>query len=330
MAEVLVTGATGFLGRHVVAGLLDADRAPVRILCRSARHPWTGDPRVQAVEGDIKDSAAVSRAMAGIRMVLHLAGRVRRGPGAFEELRSVLVEGTRHVCEAASKSPGTRIVLASSSGTIAVSRDAVVHDESAPWAEALAARWPYYLAKIEQEKLALSYSERAGLDVVVLNPSILLGPGDVNRSSTNDVRVFLARKIPNVPSGGLNFVDVRDAARAFVEAIGKGKRGQRYLLGGHTMSIREYFALLERVSGVRAPRLAMPEWLARAGAALMRSTSRLMGSEFPIDDASVEMAYRYWYCDSSRAREELGFAVRSAEETLRDTVEFIRSEGASP
>lgn len=326
MTEILVTGATGFLGRHVVAGLLQAGRSPVRILCRG-HHPWPDESRIEAVTGDIRDPEAVRKAMAGTRVVLHLAGMVKRGPDAAGQLREVLVEGTRHVCDAALASPGTRVVLASSSGTFAVGREPVVYDESAPYAVTVTARWPYYVAKTEQEQLALDYARREDLDVVVLNPSILLGPGDIHRSSTNDVRVFLGGKVPNVPSGGLNFVDVRDAARAFVAAIDKGERGQRYLLGGHNMSIRDFFQLLERVSGIRGPRLVLPEWLARAGAALMRWAARLTGSEFPIDDASVEMSYRYWYCDSTRAREALGFEARPAEDTIRDTIDYIRSEG---
>lgn len=326
MTEILVTGATGFLGRHVVAGLLDAGRTPVRVLCRGTQ-PWAGDPRVEAVRGDIRDPDAVLEAMAGTRVVVHLAGMVRRGPDAAGSLKEVFVGGTRNVCEAALASPGTRVILASSSGTFAVGREPVVYDESAPYVEQVAARWPYYLAKIEQEKLALGYAERDGLDVVVLNPSILLGPGDVHRSSTNDVRVFLEGKIPNVPSGGLNFVDVRDSAAAFVRAIDKGRRGERYLLGGHNLSIRDFFGLLERVSGVRGPRLVLPEWLARAGAALMRQAGRVTGSEFPIDDASVEMSYRFWYCDNTRARDDLGFRVRPAEDTIRDTIGDIRTGG---
>jgi nucleoside-diphosphate-sugar epimerase len=326
MTQILVTGATGFLGRHVVAELLDAGRTPVRVLCRGT-HPWGTEPRIEVLTGDIRDPDAVRKAVDGTGVVLHLAGIVRRGPDPANLLEQVLVGGTRHVCEAALASPGTRVVLASSSGTFSVGREPVVFDESAPYAESVAARWPYYLAKIEQEKLALGYAQRDGLDAVVLNPSILLGPGDIHRSSTNDVRVFLEGKIPNVPSGGLNFVDVRDVARAFVAAIDKGQGGQRYLVGGHNMSIRDFFQLLERVSGVRGPRLVLPEWLARTGAALMRRAARFTGSEFPIDDASVEMSYRFWYCDSTRARETLGFEARPAEDTIRDTIAFIRSEG---
>jgi dihydroflavonol-4-reductase len=331
MTQILVTGATGFLGRHVIHTLLGTGAplaCPIRILSRSG-NPWPNDPRVEHVGGDITDATAVRKAVAGAGVVLHLAGLVKRDPGSADAMRRTHVEGTRNVCEAALGAPATRIVVASSSGTVAVSRDPVVHTESAPYATGVVDHWPYYLSKIEQEKLALAYHEEGKLDVVVLNPSILLGPGDIHRSSTDDVRAFLDRRIPNVPSGGLNFVDARDTARAFVSAIDRGRGGQRYLIGGHNMTIRAFFGFLERISGVRAPRLVLPERIARGGAAFLRRAYAIAGGRFPLDDASIEMAYRYWYCDSALAQKELGFEARPGDETLRDTVGFIRNEAGT-
>lgn len=322
MSRILVTGATGFLGRHVVDTLLEAGPDPIRILFRN-ENPWAGDPRVEGTPGDITDRDSVARAVSGVAVVLHLAGIVRRDPASADLMRRVHVEGTRNVCESALREPGKRVVVASSSGTFAVSREPLTHTETSPFAIDVTRTWPYYVSKIEQERLASSYHEPGRIEIVTLSPSILLGPGDIHRSSTNDVRAFLDRKIPNVPSGGLNFVDVRDAARAFVSATEAGRGGERYLLGGHNMTIREFFELLERVSGVPRPRLVLPEWLARTGAALLRRASALAGSKFPVDDQSVQMAYRYWYCDSSKARRDLRFEVRPAEVTLRDTITDI-------
>jgi dihydroflavonol-4-reductase len=241
-------------------------------------------------------------------------------------MRRVHVDGTRHVCEAALRSGRPRIVVASTSGTIAVSREPVIHDESSGYATTVVRLWPYYLSKIEQERLVLDLHERDGLDAVLLNPSILYGPGDVYRSSTDDVRHFIDGRIPNVPSGGLNFVDVRDAARAFVRALTRGETGERYLIGGANLTVSEFFGLLEQVSGVRAPRLRLPEAIARAGAALMRAGAKIVGSRYPIDDISITMAYRYWYCDSRRAEDELDHRPRAAEITLQDTIAYIRGE----
>ena len=173
--------------------------------------------------------------------MLHLAGRVARDTKASPHLFETHIEGTRNVCEAALEYGKPRVIIASSSGTIAVSHQPVMHDERASYAIEVAGHWPYYLSKIYQEKLAFSYFEKYDLPVVALGPSLLLGPGDVHMSSTNDVQMYLNRQVVNIPSGGLNFVDARDAARAFVAAIESGMPGQRYLLGGHNMTIREFF-----------------------------------------------------------------------------------------
>jgi dihydroflavonol-4-reductase len=266
----------------------------------------------------------VAKAVAGVDGVFHLAGRVSRNPADAAALYDLHVGGTRNVCEAARAQGRPRIVVASSSGTIAAGRTPVMHTEESPYVVELAGRWPYYLSKIYQEKLALAYHRDHQLPVVILNPSLLLGPGDERLSSIGDVLLFLQGHFLNIPSGGLNFVDARDAAAALVRAMEKGASGRRYLIGGHNMTIREFFALLERVSGVRGPRWELPESWARSGAALLRKLAGAAGSRYPVEDETIEMGYRFWYCDSRRARQELGFIPRPAEETLRDTIAYLR------
>lgn len=322
MPTVLVTGATGFLGRHLVAKLRAAQQ-PVRLLCRRAAD-WRDDPEVEVVEGDILDPRAVERAAAGVAGIFHLAGLVSRNPADAARLFDVHVRGTRNVCEAALARGRLRIVLASSSGTIAASRTPVMHTENSPYVVELAGRWPYYLSKIYQEKLALAYHRQHELPVVVINPSLLLGPGDDRLSSTGDVLLFLEGHFLNVPSGGLNFVDVRDAAAALAAAMEKGAPGRRYLIGGHNMTIGEFFALIARVSGVAGPRWELPESWSRGGGAALRALYQMAGGRYPVEDETIAMAYRFWYCENARARQELGLVPRPAEETLRDTVAYLR------
>lgn len=323
MARVLlVTGATGFLGRHLVDHLRLTSDATVRVLARGPT-PWDRNPTVEVVRGDVLDPGVVQSALDGVSGIFHLAGLVTRDPGRAAELYELHVHGTRQLCELALAAGRPRIVLSSSSGTIAASRTAVLHSEEAPYANDVVGQWPYYLSKIYQEKLALSYGAR-GLEVVSLNPSLLLGPGDERLSSTGDVKMFLEGAIHTIPSGGLNFVDVRDAVPAFARAMEVGVPGRRYLVGSYNMTVREFFTLLARVSGVRAPALAVSERRSRQAAALGRAVYRFVGRRFPLDDATVEMAYRFWFLDNARARAELGFTARPAEDTLRDTVAFLR------
>ena len=326
--KTLITGATGFLGSHIVGNYLESpmegvEEGTVRILCRR-KNPWEGNARIETAEGNILDPEAVERAVDGADVVLHLAGLVDRSPRAASRLFDTHIQGTRNVCEAALKHGRTRVIIASSSGTVAASRQPAMHNEDSPYAIEIAGHWPYYISKIYQEKLALSYYEKHDLPVVVLNPSLLLGPGDHRLSSTNDIRMFLDRQITNIPAGGLNFVDVRDTAACFIAAIERGRPGQRYLIGGHNMTVREFFFLIQYVSGIRAPMLSLPETWSRRGANVLRRGLELIGKSFPLDDRTIEMAYRFWYLDNARARQELGLDPRPAEETIRDTVGFLQ------
>ncbi len=324
MKRFLVTGATGFLGTHLVETLLGLNPdTEIRILTRG-RNPWAGKPRVEGIHGDILDRTAVDKAVEGVEGVFHLAGFVTRDQGRSSELFDVHIEGTRNVCEAALRMGSPRVVVSSSSGTIAASRLPVIHNEDSPFVNELAAHWPYYLSKIYQEKLALSFHAHNGLPVIIVSPSLLLGPGDERLSSTGDIQLYLSGKIPNVPAGGLNFVDVRDTAEALARAMEVGVPGRRYLIGAHNLRLKEFFGLLEKLSGVKMPRMEMPESWSRVGASVLRGLYTVAGRKFPLDDPTVEMAYRFWYFDNSRAKSELGLHTRPAEETLRDTIAFLR------
>jgi dihydroflavonol-4-reductase len=156
-----------------------------------------------------------------------------------------------------------------------------------------------------------------------MNPSLLLGPDDERLSSTKPVLDFLGRKIPYTPSGGLNFVDVRDAARAFISALEKGRHQEKYLLGAANMTFEEFFGRLERLSGVRAPMLRVPKRLAMVGSSFVESVFKNWGKTSPVASKEVDQAEHFWYFDSSKAEEELGFAPGEPQETLNDTIKYL-------
>ena len=296
-------------------------------LCREDE-PELEDRGVTVVRGDVVDAAAVERGAAGAEGVFHCAGKVSRRPQDSEELYRVHVEGTRTVLAACRRAGVRRAVVASTSGTVAVSADAThVANESDAAPVALLSRWPYYRSKLYAEELALAANDDA-FEVIAVNPTLLLGPGDTRRSSTEDVRLFLDRRIPAVPSGGMSFVDVRDAAHGMVLAMHRGTPGKRYLLGACNLTVRELFARLERISGVKAPWLPVPRMptLARPAASLLaelvaRPPTKWLPSD--LDPVSFEMAQFFWYLDSGLAERELGWKPRDAWVTLRDTVEDV-------
>ena len=329
MHTVLVTGASGFLGQHLIGTLLDSD-ADLRIRAFSrSRFPGADNRRIESICGDITDPQAVESALDGADEVYHLAGFVKRSPDDNWALYRTHVGGTRNLCDAMLKQGPRPCVLVSSSGTVAVSREAVEHDEESGYKQEVVHEFPYYLSKIYQEKQALWYHEHRGLPIVVANPSLLLGPGDDRLSSTNDLRLFLQGQIKTVPTGGLSLVDVRDVADGLVRAMRKGTPGERYLLAGENLTFREWIAHAANVANVRPPRVKLPERLARTGAAILRRAYPMAGKRFELDDATIRMSSLFWYCDTTKARRDLGFATRPADETLRETVAYLRSSGAA-
>jgi dihydroflavonol-4-reductase len=332
MARYLVTGATGFLGGRLTSELLDAGHAVVA-LCREDE-PELADRGVIVARGDVLDGSTVERAAQGADGAFHCAGKVSRRPEDAEELYRLHVDGTKSTLAACKRAGVKRVVVASTSGTVAVSQDPThVASEADPAPVGLLSRWPYYRSKLYAEEAALAMNEPGALEVVCVNPTLLLGPGDERRSSTEDVRLFLEGRVPAVPAGGLSFVDVRDAASAMVLAMEKGVPGKRYLLGACNMTLREFFRRLERISGVRAPWAPVPSMpsLARPAARLLLEIAgkkRWGGSE--LDPVSFEMAQFYWYLDASLAMNELGWRPRDPMRTLEDTVEDLRGGRFGP
>jgi dihydroflavonol-4-reductase len=324
MKTALITGATGFLGQHLVSQMKEAEKdVRLRVLCRGPS-PWEGLERIEVLRGDVTSPEDVDRAVADVDEIYHLAGAVSRNPNHKWLLYRTHVEGTRNICEAARKYGVSKVVAVSSSGTIAVSGEPVPHKEDSGYKYDLAGDWPYYLSKIFAEKLALTYYCKYQLSVVVVNPSLLLGPGDDRGSSSGDVDLFLNGQIMALPSGGLNFVDVRDAARGTIAAMRSGRPGERYLLGGPNWTFRHFIQRLSEVSGAPAPRLRLPLGLSLISAKLLREVMPWVGKEFALDDVSIRMSALFWYCDSSKARSELDFETRDPDETLRDTVAGLR------
>lgn len=323
---ILITGASGFLGKHLVEQLRAQRAGTLRIL-NYGPCPWEPAADLEILEGDITRSEDVDRAMEGCGEVYHLAGVVSRDPSDKTKLYDIHVGGCRNVCEAATRHRPRRAVVVSTSGTVAVSPEPRLWKESDGYRDELPSHWHYYLSKIEAERLVLEYARRHALPVVVANPALLLGPGDDLGSSTNDVALFLKGQVMAVPRGGMCFVDARDAAAGLIAAMRSGRTGERYLLGGANWTFRQFLDSLGEITGIRPPRLEPPPWLSLWSGRVLRKLMPLAGRQFPMDDVTVEMSAWYWFVDSSKAVDELGFRARDPMETLRDTVNYIRARG---
>jgi dihydroflavonol-4-reductase len=321
--KILITGGTGFLGKHLVQQFLDAGQKNLRVMASSVPN-WMSDAGVEPFAGSVTKKEDVAEATKNCEAIYHLAGKVSFAYDGAVKMNKIHVEGTRLLCEAAKENGVKNFILASSSGTSAITEDGGITDETYPQPVEILSKWAYYASKYYQEKTALGAFNEKGERLVILNPSLLLGEGDDRLSSTKVVLDFMAKKLPITPGGGLNFVDARDAATAFLHALDRGRHQERYLLGAINWTVKEFFARLERLTGVSAPMFSVPKKMAVFGSTLVDSFYKQWNRTAPFEASEVEMGEYFWYFDSYKAESELGFTARDPMETLNDTIKYLR------
>lgn len=321
--KILITGGTGFLGTHLVRQFLDAGAKNLRVMASSVPE-WMTGAGVEPFVGSVTNREDVAAAAKNTEAIYHLAGKVSFSYDGAIQMNKIHVEGTRLLCEAAKQNKVKNFILASSSGTSAISETAEMLDETYPQPIEILTKWAYYASKYYQEKTARQSFTDKGERLVILNPSLLLGSGDERLSSTKPILDFMAKKLPITPTGGLNFVDAEDAANAFFNALDKGRHGERYLLGAVNWTFAEFFKRLERLSGVSAPMLKLPKSVAVFGANFIDSIYKNFNKTTPFEASEVEMGEYFWYFDSSKAAEELNFTTRDPQETLQQTIKYLR------
>ena len=325
--QVALTGASGFLGRHTVVALV---RAGHSVTCISRRGTVPDLPDgldtslVQGVKADVLDVSALEQAFEGAEVVVHGAGFVSNKSRDAKRVYDVHVLGTQNAMAAARAVGAKRLVLVSTSGTVAVGSDPdALYTEDSPRPIQTVSRWPYYRTKLFAEEAAFEAADDA-LPVVAVNPSLLLGPDDdEDGASTHSVRTFIEDGMPVSPPGGLAFVDVRDAAEGIVAAITRGRPGHRYLLNGCNLTFFEFFRRISRLCDKDAPIASMPRGFHKAISWIpgMKRDGKLSFGVGPrVSQNELDLSSHYWYCSWDKARDELGWVPRDPSETLSDTV----------
>jgi dihydroflavonol-4-reductase len=307
--KALVTGASGFIGSHVAAALVAAG-AEVRGFDRKEAVD------VDTVLGDVLDGAALERAMQGCDAVFHLAALYSYSRAHAREMQAVNVDGTRAVLAAAARAGVRRVVHTSSCATCGPIPGRAATEADAPPSWELAV--PYKRTKLEAERLALS-AARDGLEVVVVNPTTPVGPGDRGPTPTGKMVADVARGRARAYLWGaaLNVVAVEDVAAGHVLAFDRGRSGERYLLGGENLSLRDVFATVARAAGRTPPRFGVPWALAYGAARAGDAALRLVGREpslLVVDE--VRLARLPMTFDDAKARGELGYGSRPARQAL--------------
>ncbi len=325
MTAAFITGATGFIGRHVAAALIRRGWH-VKALCRTHSVLPAELSEVEWRTGDIRDVQSLSHAMAGAEAVFHVAADYRLWAKDPREIYQSNVAGTINVFQAARSAGVRRVVHTSSVGALGLTADGTPADENTP----VSLRdmiGDYKKSKFLAEREAEKFLGK-DMSIVFVHPSTPVGPGDHKPTPTGKIIVdFLNRKMPAYLDTGLNLVDVRDVAEGHCLALEKGGSGEKYILGNQNLTLAQIFGILQNTSGIPAPRIRLPHApiLALAGACSL--ISRITGREPLIPYDGVRMAAKHMFFDASKAVRELGLPQTPVETALADAVTWFRQNG---
>ncbi len=327
MSELtLVTGATGFVGSHVVSKLLERG-AEVRILMRPTSSPKNLDGmEVERVQGDLTDPASLRRAVSGCRRVYHVAADYRLWVSDLKVLYETNVVGTKNLLTACEEAGVERMVYTSTTGALGFMEDGAPANEETP--VSLDDMIGHYKRSKFLAEAEVRAAAKWGFPVVIVNPSTPVGSGDVKPTPTGQMIVdFLKGRMPAYVDTGLNLVDVEDVAEGHLLAMEKGRLGERYILGNRNLTLREILGILSRVSGCPAPWLKLPRGVALGLAAVSTAFSRLTGNPPRIPLEGVRMTRKKMFFNPSKAVRELSLPQRPIEEALAKAVKWFRAHG---
>jgi len=332
--KILITGATGFVGRHLLEQLQhDSNITEIIALLRNpkdwATQDWNSDfTKVSILKGGLNDREKWQDdpLLEGVTGIFHLAAMVAHNRREGAESFAVNVDGTLAMVEVAAKLRA-RLVYMSTSGVVGCfdnPHDSC--DETSPYVEAQVGRWPYYASKIAAEKQSRTRAEELGVDLVILRPPIMLGPGDHRFRSTGLLIKFLRGKLPFIIEGGFPFVDVRDASAAAKRAMLIGNPKPIYHLPGTQWKVGELFQKITQISGIQGPRFTLPPAVVLAVANTdVWLGMKLKGAPLALvpDPVVIEMGISYWGMASLWAADELNFNPRDGEQTLKETLHWL-------
>jgi len=327
---VIVTGATGHIGNVLVRELL-AEGAVVRVLVLpdDDKRPLAG-LNVEIVYGNVTDLVSLKSAFAGAEFVFHLAGIVTIMPGMASVLERVNVGGMRTVIAACRASGVHRLVYTSSIHAMAEPPHGTVIDESQPF-DPDRVLGDYARSKARATLLLLDEVSKGGLDAVICCPTGVIGPWDYGISNIGQLILdFASGQLKSYVSGAYDFVDVRDVARGLILAAEKGQPGRHYIFSGTQVDVPELMKELARSIGYPAPTYRIPTVIARTAGTLASMYYRLLRRKPVFTAYSIDVLRSNSLVSSARAREELGFTSRPWQESIRDHVEWFRTEGMLP
>ncbi|MCL0039833.1 NAD-dependent epimerase/dehydratase family protein [Nitrospinaceae bacterium] len=322
--KTLITGSTGFLGSAVLRELLDDGREVKALVRRGTRTANIDGLDVEIAYGDLRDPESIRSAFNGCDILYHVAAYYSLWNRDQQLIYEINVGGTRKILQVAKEKGLEKIVYTSTVGCIGLNEDQTPATENTFFNKNTLSN-DYKKSKYQAEQVALDFA-RGGLPVVIVNPSTPIGPRDIKPTPTGKIILdFMNREMPAYLDTGLNLIDVKDCARGHILAEQKGVLGERYILGNQNMSLLDILVTLEKITGLKAPRIKMPFWVALgAGWACEMISNHLTGKPPAVPLAGVKMAKYFMYFDSSKAVQKLGLAQNPVENALRQSVDWFK------
>ena len=324
---VFLTGATGFVGSHV-ARALAAHGADLRLLIRSSSDLRNiQELRADRVVGDLRDAASLKKAVTGCEVIFHVAADYRLWVRDPDEMYRSNVEGTKAILEAARENKVRRVVYTSSVATMGFQSNGHLATEDSPVSLGNMIG-PYKRSKFMAEEIAIQ-AGRSGMNVVVVNPTTPVGERDIKPTPTGRIVVdFLKKKFPAYVDTGLNLVDVNECARGHIAALEKGKSGERYILGGENLTLKQILDKLAVITGLPSPRIRVPYVLALAtGVVDQVVTGHIRGREPRATIDAVRMGRKKMFVSSGKAERDLGWKTVPVDDALRRAAEWFETNG---
>ena len=328
--QVFITGATGFVGGHV-ARAYAAQGAKLRLLTRNTSN-LSGLEGISAetVVGDLRQPQALRSALTGCDALIHVAADYRLWVPDPKEMYAANVDGTRELLKLAREVGVGKVVYTSSVATMGFKTDGTIVDEATPVSIAdMIGHYKRSKFLAEQEAIAAA---RAGQHVMILNPTTPIGPNDAKPTPTGRIIVdFLNRNFPAYVDTGLNLVDVDEVARMNVVALDRGAPGERYILGGENLTLKQILDRLAAITGLPSPTMKVPHAVAMAFAFFDENiTGKLRGKEPRATVEAVRMGRKMMFATSAKAERELGFKALPVDAAMRSAVDWFLAHGSAP
>lgn len=328
--KVFLTGSTGFVGNHV-ARAYAAEGAELRLLARStSKLAAIEGLAAEVVVGDLREPESLRTALRGCDALVHVAADYRLWVRDPKEMYSTNVDGTRELLRIAQEENVAKVVYTSSVATMGFKTDGTIVDESTSVSLADMIG-PYKCSKFMAEQAAIE-AARAGQHVMILNPTTPIGAGDAKPTPTGRIIVdFLNRKFPAYVDTGLNLVGVSEVARMHVVALERGTPGDRYILGGENLTLKQILDRMSAITGLPSPRMKVPHAIAMAFAFFDETiTGKLRGKEPRATVEAVRMGRKYMFASSAKAERDLGFRVLPVYNAMRAAIEWFLANGYAP